>query len=59
MRDLLILDNKEIADMMAGITKLPINQGGCQIGAILTNNARHLHIGAGRKKDKVLIWNQR
>jgi hypothetical protein len=42
MRDLLILDDKEIADMMAGITKFPVNRGGRRIGAILTKKCRAL-----------------
>jgi hypothetical protein len=56
MRDLLILDNKEIADMMAGITKLPVNRGGPQLVRFSQRIVRHLLIGAKSKRDNDLIW---
>jgi hypothetical protein len=42
MRGLLILDNKEIANMMMAITRLPLNRGGHRIGAILTKKCKGL-----------------
>jgi hypothetical protein len=43
MRDLLILDKKEIANKMTAITRLPaLNRGGHRIGAILTKTCKGL-----------------
>jgi hypothetical protein len=42
MRDLLILDDKELANMMTAITRLPLNRGGHRIGAILTKKCKGL-----------------
>jgi uncharacterized membrane protein YgcG len=42
MSDLLILDEKDITDMMSNITKLPVNRGGVRIGAVLTKKVKAL-----------------
>jgi hypothetical protein len=42
MQDLLILYDKEIADVMTGKTRLPMNRGGRRIGAILTKKCKGL-----------------
>jgi hypothetical protein len=42
MRDLLILDDKEIANMMTAISRLQLDRGGHRIGAILTKKCKGL-----------------
>lgn len=42
MADLMILEEKDITDMMSNLTKLPVNRGGTRIGAILTKKVKAL-----------------
>jgi hypothetical protein len=42
MSDLLILDEKDITDMMSVIRNLPVNRGGVRIGAVLTKKVKAL-----------------
>lgn len=42
MADLIILDDKDISDMMSNITKLAVNRGGTRIGAVLTKKVKAL-----------------
>jgi hypothetical protein len=42
MADLLILNEKEVMDMMSNITKLPVARGGIRIGAIITKKVKGL-----------------
>jgi hypothetical protein len=42
MADLLILEDKDISDMMSNITKLAVNRGGIRIGAVLTKKVKAL-----------------
>lgn len=42
MSDLMILDDKEITEMMSNITRLPVNRGGIRIGAIITKKVKAL-----------------
>ena len=42
MADLLILEDKDITDMMSNITKLAVNRGGVRMGAVLTKKVKAL-----------------
>jgi hypothetical protein len=42
MAELLILDEKEISDMMLGITRFPNTRGGVRNGAVLTKKCKAL-----------------
>jgi hypothetical protein len=50
MNDLTVLDEKEVGDMITGITKLPTNRGGIQIGAIITKRVKALVYWAKEQK---------
>jgi hypothetical protein len=42
MSDLTVMEEKDITDMMTNITRLPVNPGGVQIGAIVTKKVKAL-----------------
>jgi hypothetical protein len=42
INDLLILDEKDITDMMSNTTRLAVNCGGVRIGAVLTKKVKAL-----------------
>jgi hypothetical protein len=44
MRDLLILEDKDVTDMMSNLTKLPANRGGVRVGAVVTKVAKAFEV---------------
>jgi hypothetical protein len=44
MEDLLILDNKDITDMMSNTIRLTVNRGGIRIVPVLTKKAKKVFV---------------
>ena len=42
MADLVVMDEKDITDMMTNITRFPANRGGVRIGAVITKKVKAL-----------------